>query len=260
MADDVQALTARLAADPTSLAFLALAEELRCRGQLAAARAIASGGVARHPHLADGYDVMGRILADQGEGDLAFDAWTTALRLSPEHIGAHKGLAYLAFRSNDLARVLRHLELAAQHDPSDEALVRAVERTRAQVAGGSPSAASPTGTPLGAGGPGTLLVDKQGRRLAGAILHPDGSEVSDTIAAQLAAVAREIARTARLLQLGVWSNLEVEGPDATWSLVAPTQDTILLAADQPGTPPGRLAMTAERAARQAGQWLESLGT
>ena len=109
---DIQALTAQLARDPASLVFLPLAEALRRRGQLDAALAIAQSGVARYPEMAGAYDLLGRIRSDRGEGDLAFDAWTTVLRLDPEHLGAHKGLGFLCFRAGDHSRSLRYLRRA----------------------------------------------------------------------------------------------------------------------------------------------------
>ena len=46
IADDIQALTAQLARDPSSLVFLPLAESLRRRGQLDAALTVALQGAA----------------------------------------------------------------------------------------------------------------------------------------------------------------------------------------------------------------------
>ena len=75
MTDDIRALTARLADEPGSLAFLELAEALRRRGQLDAAHKVARGGITRYPGLADAHDLMARILSDQGDLAGAFDAW-----------------------------------------------------------------------------------------------------------------------------------------------------------------------------------------
>lgn len=257
MTDEIRHLTARLAADPGSLAFLALGEALRRRGQLDAALTVAQQGLARYPDLADAHDLLGRIRSDAGEGDLAFDAWTAALRFTPTHLGAHKGLAYLAFRAGDTARALRHLELAAQQAPADTALTATVERARARLLGAEPPE-GPHAPPLDPDIPGTMLVDGKGRRLAGVILHPDGSDVSDAVAAQLAGVSREAARAARLLELGVWESVTADGPDARLHLAAPTPESILLAVDDPSSPSGRLPLIASRAAQTARRWLESL--
>jgi len=81
--DDIRTLTARVAEEPSSLAFLELGEALRRRGQLEAAHKVARGGLARYPALADAHDLVARILGDQGDLAGAFDAWVEALRLDP---------------------------------------------------------------------------------------------------------------------------------------------------------------------------------
>jgi tetratricopeptide (TPR) repeat protein len=128
--DDIQALTAQLARDPSSLVFLPLAEALRRRGQLESALTVAEQGAARYPEMGSAYDLVARIRSDRGEGDLAFDAWTTVLRLDPDHIGAHKGLAFLCFRAGDHSRSLRYLERAVELAPEDVALRGALDRVR----------------------------------------------------------------------------------------------------------------------------------
>jgi tetratricopeptide (TPR) repeat protein len=118
MADDIRAMTAELAGDPGSLVFLKLGEALRRRGWPEAALKVALAGTARHPALADAYDLLARVHSDLGDGEAAFDAWMDALQNDPSHLGAHKGLGFLYFRANDLARALRHLEIAREQDKS----------------------------------------------------------------------------------------------------------------------------------------------
>lgn len=104
---------------------------------------------------------------------------------------------------------------------------------------------------------GLLLVDAHGLRLGGGLMA-GGRDVADEVAAQLAGVSRESARAARLLELGEWESLAVECPGRNFHLSAPTGETVLLAARDPGTPAGRLALVAERATRAARRWLEQL--
>ena len=103
-----------------------------------------------------------------------------------------------------------------------------------------------------------LLVDGNGLRLGGGLRSPDGADVADTVAAQLAGVAREAARTARLLALGDWKGLAIEAPGGSCYLVAPTAETLLFTARGPDLPMGRVARLAERAAAEARRWLEEL--
>jgi tetratricopeptide (TPR) repeat protein len=130
VSDDIRTLTTRLAEEPTSLAFLELAEALRRRGQLEAACKVARGGLGRYPGLAGAHDLMARILSDQGDLAGAFDAWADALRLDPMNTGALKGIAFLYFRAGDAVAAIDHLQRAAEADPDDESIAQALARVR----------------------------------------------------------------------------------------------------------------------------------
>jgi tetratricopeptide (TPR) repeat protein len=130
VSDDIRTLTARVAEEPTSLAFLELAEALRRRGQLDAAGKVARGGLIRYPGLADAHDLLARILSDQGDFAGAFDAWADALRLDPMRTGALKGIAFLYFRAGDAAAAIEHLQRAAEVDPDDISIAQALARVR----------------------------------------------------------------------------------------------------------------------------------
>jgi tetratricopeptide (TPR) repeat protein len=286
VSDDIRTLTARLAEEPASLAFLELAEALRRRGQLEAAGKVARGGLGRYPGLADAHDLVGRILSDQGDLAGAFDAWADALRIDPMRAGALKGIAFLYFRAGDVAAAMDHLQRAAEADPDDESIAQALAKVRREARGMSPrrtpapppapepptvTAVAPPvavetaplaqpdpGSPFAEleGGHSLLLVDASGLRLAGSLRSPEGAETGDRVAAQLAGVSREAARATRLLGLGSWHSISVESADAHFVLVPPTTETILLAAREPSLPMARVALLAERAARTAKSWLE----
>ncbi|HKU63205.1 MAG TPA: tetratricopeptide repeat protein, partial [Gemmatimonadales bacterium] len=142
MSDEIRALTARLADEPTSLAFLELGEALRRRGQYDAAAKVARGGLSRYPGLADAHDLVARILSDQGDLAGAFDAWADALRLDPMRTSALKGLAFLYFRAGDTAAALEHLARAGEADPDDAAIPLAIARIERE-SGISPEAPTP---------------------------------------------------------------------------------------------------------------------
>jgi tetratricopeptide (TPR) repeat protein len=267
--DDIQSLTARLAEEPSSLAFLELGEALRRRGQLEAAYKVARGGLVRYPTLADAHDLVARILGDQGDLAGAFDAWVEALRFDPMRIGALKGIGFLYFRAGDVPAALDHLQRAAEVDPDDESIIQAVARIRQSTQPepqGPPNAPSNDYAPeLPAlsgnaqrsenGDHGSMLVDGTGLRLSGTVLGPGKEDLGDRVAAELAGVSKEAARTSRLLGLGTWHSIAVEAPEANLFLVAPTPDTLLLAVRESSLPMARLALVADRAAREAREWL-----
>jgi tetratricopeptide (TPR) repeat protein len=279
--DDIRALTARMADEPGSLAFLELAEALRRRGQLDAAYKVARGGVSRYPGLADAHDLMARVLSDQGDLAGAFDAWSSALQLDPMRTSALKGIAFLYFRAGDRNAALTHLERALEVDQDDPTIPQAISRLAAEpppapapaaeTASREPPAPAPVPAPPGARRAhglfeemdgveqGLLLVDGNGLRLGGRLAGEDGDAAGDRVAAQLAGVSREAARATRLLGLGSWHSIAVESPDAHLVLAQPTPDTVLLATRDPSLPMGRVTLLAERAARAARAWLEAEG-
>jgi len=279
VSDDIKTLTSRLADEPESLAFLELGEALRRRGQLDAAYKVARGGITRYPALADAHDLLGRILGDQGDLAGAFDAWAEALRFDPMRIGALKGIAFLYFRAGDTPAALEHLRRAAEIEPDDPTIRQAMERVKgagaAPASGPAPSAPEPEAFSVEVPPPtsahavngtsqvngridhGIMLVDGKGLRLNGTVLSPSNEDVGDRVAAELAGVSKEAARTSRLLGLGGWQAIAVESPEGNLFLVAPTPDTMLLTVRDPSLPMARLGLIAERAAREARAWLES---
>ncbi|MGE5803819.1 MAG: tetratricopeptide repeat protein [Gemmatimonadota bacterium] len=272
MSDDIRALSAQLAQDPQSLVFLRLGEALRRKSQLDAALRVATIGLERHPHLADAHDLYARILTDKHDYERAFDEWDMAVRIAPNHTGALKGLAFLYFKVGDLAQAEAHLEQARKVEPDDPSIDQAFEMIRG---GGKtlrpPSAAASPAAPAAATGAldearvfagldganeGLLLVDGAGRVLGGALRDSGGGDVTDTVAAYLAGVSQEAARTAKLLGLGAWNGLSAEGQHGNVHLAHPTSDALLLVVRERGMPLGRLSILAQRATAMARRWLE----
>jgi predicted regulator of Ras-like GTPase activity (Roadblock/LC7/MglB family) len=250
---------------------------------LDAAYKVARGGLTRYPGLAEAHDLLGRILGDQGDLAGAFDAWVEALRFDPMRTSALKGIAFLYFRAGDVPAAVEHLQRAAEIDPDDRSIAQALLRVQSgdlEGRGGTaPMPAQSTSTTLTAEpapaesqadtaviespfspeaeDQGLLLVDGNGLRLSGNLRSPDDEEVGDRVAAELAGVSKEAARTSRLLGLGAWQAIAVESPEGNLFLVAPTPETILLTMRDPSLPMARLGLIAERAARDARAWLGS---
>ncbi len=274
MADEIKTLSSQLAQDPDSLVFLRLGELLRQKGQFDAAHRVALTGLERHPHLADAHDLYARILADKRDYERAFDEWDMTLRIAPSHVGALKGLAFLYFKVGDVGQALAHLETARQHAPDDPGVAQALALAQGGGSGAARAAAAaaeelaPTG---GAAAPleearvfaglegaqeGLLLLDAKGQVLGGALKDPHGRDVTDAVAAYLAGVSHEAARTAKLLGLGRWTGVAAEGQHGHVHLTPPAGDALLLVVRDRAVPMGRLAIIAQRAAGAARRWLE----
>ncbi len=279
MADDIRALSAQLAQDPQSLVFLRLGEALRRKGQLEGALRVAMNGLERHPHLADAHDLYARILTDKHDYERAFDEWDMAVRIAPHHTGALKGLAFLYFKVGDLVQAEAHLEQARKVEPDDPSIDQAIAMMRKGVTPPTPEQRAAPSPPAAAAAPaaavsssgfdearvfagleganeGLLLIDGAGRVLGGALRDGSGADVTDRVAAYLAGVSQEAARTAKLLGLGAWNGLSAEGQHGNVHLAHPTPDALLLVVRERGMPLGRLAILAQRATTMARRWLE----
>jgi tetratricopeptide (TPR) repeat protein len=130
VAEDIQLWSEELARDPSSRAFVPLADTLRRRGQLDMARKVITRGLERHPRDGDAHDVMARIWADRGETARAMEEWAIALQCSPRHAGALKGLAFAHFQAGQLAEAERLLVEAVAADPEDASARVAIGRVR----------------------------------------------------------------------------------------------------------------------------------
>lgn len=260
MGSDIKALTKELAENPDSMAFLELAEGLRVRGQLLGAAKVLVAGLTRHPNLADAHDLYARVLVDMGHLRHGYEEWTAAIEAEPRHVGARKGLGFLCFRWGDLDGALENLELALAADPMDASVVQglrmvrdaAENATEDQVVEVRPSVFDG----LEGAQDGLLLVDKRGRVLGGGTTDAAGKNTSEDVAAHVSAGAHEAERTARILELGAWEWMAIDGPGGNLYLSRPNQDSLLVVSRDRSVPAGRLTLLAAKAAEAARQWLE----
>ena len=244
-----------LSPGPHGLAFLELGERLRQRGQFDAAATVALAGLGHYPMLADAHDLLGRIRAEQGDDVAATASWQAALECTPGHVGARKGLAFIAFRAHDFAAAERHLELAVSETPHDASLQAALDRVRRA----RPSTAREEAPRLDDPASGFLLFDGQGMRLIGGVGAGSNDATADATAAEAAGLSREAGRAARLLGLGSMRHLIVEGTGARFAILAVADDASLLVRRSAATPVGRLLAVGTRAAASAREWLGRLG-
>jgi tetratricopeptide (TPR) repeat protein len=261
VADEIGRLTAELARDPGSLAFLRLGELLRMQGQFDAAARVARAGLERHPDLVEAHDLYARIIADAGNTDGARATWEHVLSLAPRHVPALKGLAYLAYRDHDFEVALDLLETALSEDPSDETVVLALQTVRVAADRQDAEVRVRTGADIFAGIEGAehalMLLDARGLVLGGVLQDPRGLTVSDDVAAYVAGAAQEAERAGRLLELGAWESLECEGQEGHLHVSVPATDALLVVRRDRAVPAGRVALLARRAAGAARAWMEA---
>ncbi len=190
-------------------------------------------------------------------------------------MGALKGLAFLYFKIGDVDQAAAHLEAAQRAAPADASITQALAMARSGQRPAPAHAEPAAGEPLAAAAQpledarvfaglegaqeGLLLLDASGRVLGGALKDPGGRDVTDAVAAYLAGVSQEAARTAKLLSLGGWTGLAAEGQRGHVHLTPPTGAALLLVVRDRAVPMGRLAIIGQRAAVAARRWLEAQG-
>jgi tetratricopeptide (TPR) repeat protein len=279
--DDIRALSEELAADPSSLAFVALGESLRRRGELDVALRVALRGVERHPERADAHDLVARVSVDRGELERAIVEWETVLRLAPGDPGARKGLGFICFQLGRLEEAAAHLGVALAARPEDGSLAAALETVQAALAENVPAAPTETGVrparptiglpaemlrPEAEAGAlfddllegqrsAALLLDGDGLVLAGRYVSADGRDLAAIIGAQLSGVSDEAGRAMRHLGLGAWRQIIFETEAASVAM-APSQDGVALVAAARPTPLGFVRRVLDRAVERAAVWTE----
>lgn len=271
--DDIRVLSEALAADPASLAFVALGEALRRRGELDHALRVALRGAERHPERADAHDLVARVSVDRGELERAIVEWETVLRLTPGNPGARKGLGFICFQLGRLEEAAAHLGVALADSPEDGSLAAALQTVQAALAEAGTRASRPTiGLPMEMSRPeadagalfddlieGTrsaaLLLDGDGLVLAGRYVSADGRDLAAIIGAQLSGVSDEAGRAMRHLGLGAWRQIIFESEAASVAM-APSQDGVALVAAARPTPLGFVRRVLDRAVERAAAWME----
>jgi len=290
MADDVSRLSDELARDPASLVFVPLGEALRRQGQRDLALRVAVRGLERHPHLADGHDLLARIAVDRGELQRAFDEWDMVLRLVDGHAGALRGMGFICFQQGRLGEAEQYLSAAADAAPGDEGIVQALGNVRTARAPVEPAEQAPprlatiatrapdTGPAMDEAQPmhapdishdtrflfagvlsdvdqTALLLDSDGLVLGGAYLDAQANDVAQEVGAELSGVTDAARRATHHLALGDWSSIVFETEVAVVAMAPTTDDGLLVLATSRATPLGFVRRLLDRCAEHAARWL-----
>jgi predicted regulator of Ras-like GTPase activity (Roadblock/LC7/MglB family) len=264
MADEIRRWSEELARDPASLAFLLLGEALRQKGELETAQRVAVHGLKRHPHHADAHDLLARIYVDQGAIDRAVDEWEMALRMTPEHPGALKGMAFVSFQRQHFEEAEEYLRRASLGDAPDSgirAALDAVHRNSTSIDAPEVDAAADADPQLAFArvleteDRTALLLDGSGLVLAGAYLRPDGRDVAAEVGAQLSGISEEADRATRHLGIGEWTSIIFEAEAAVVAMAPAAEGGVLVVAASRSTPLGLLRRLLDRCADQARYWV-----
>lgn len=264
MSADIRAMSEQLAAEPSSLVFLPLAEQLLARGDLQHASRVARKGAERHPRRADVHDLVARIALAQGDAATAERAWKASLELATDFAPAHRGLAFLCFQQGRLDECAAHVEQAQRLQPDDPGLAQlASALADAQAAAEEPAPATPEvpaaasslfDAALAGSSQVALLLDADGLVVAGHYHTAEGDDLGASLGAHLSGVSDEAARAMRHFGLGRWTRIALESEAATVTM-APVGDGVTLVAAPRETPLGFVRRTLEQCAEIARRWL-----
>jgi tetratricopeptide (TPR) repeat protein len=128
--DDIRHLETRLAREPGSQAYAALAEAYRRAGRGQEAVALCRQGLERYPGYTTARFVLAKALLDGDEVEAAGVELEQFLEREPDHEPALRLAAECALRSADPERALAHVRRLAVLDPDDRPLqgqLRALE-------------------------------------------------------------------------------------------------------------------------------------
>ncbi|NIR95486.1 MAG: tetratricopeptide repeat protein, partial [Gammaproteobacteria bacterium] len=112
-----------VAKDPSSTAFVPLAEAYRQVGLLDDALEAARLGTKMLPHFSPGFSTMGRILGQMGRIDEAMSAYARALSLDRQSQSALVGLARLHLIRGEREQARKILKQAEEFHPDDDKIV-----------------------------------------------------------------------------------------------------------------------------------------
>lgn len=255
-------LSAEVASNPNSTAFVELAAAYRERGDLERAMRLCLRGLQRHPTHVEAHFELGRIYEARGERELALDEWGVVMQLAPEHLVVRLTLARLFIdegRRDEALAQLERAEAIAPGDPRLNELRRSLDATPAAHEDEVESGNGRVFDALGREHPGTLgvlLVDSEGQVLEGHMAAENG-DVLGALGANLIDARAEAERVASYLQLGELKGMVVESQNARLT-VSPVGRDVVIVATRTDLPAGQAAIVVQRAWDLAESYLSNL--
>lgn len=140
----IQALRAKLSADPSSRVFYQLAEELRKLERFEDAEEVLRGGIEHHPEYLSGLLSLGRVLVGQGKFADGIQVFEKALTKDPHNVVTARLLADAHFEVGSNLEAIKRYKLVRALHPQDEEVHERIEILEKRLEEGPPPAAEAT--------------------------------------------------------------------------------------------------------------------
>jgi tetratricopeptide (TPR) repeat protein len=253
----LQELSAEVATNPNSTAFVELAAAYRERGDTERALRLCLRGIQRHPTHVGAHFELGLIYEAHGDRELALDEWGIVRQLAPDHLPSRLALVRLYLDEQRLEDAEIELQAAQTLAPGDTTVTRLreqVENTRrdrtaaavADSAVGRPAAGLFAELEEGQTGTlGVMLVSGDGRVIEGRMTRR-GVESDRMLGVTLNGAKAEAMRVASHLGLGELLGMVIESSAARLT-VCPIDNGIVVVATRADIPAGQAARVVQRA-------------
>ena len=260
MRRSLRELSAEVATNPNSTAFVELAAAYRERGDLQRALWLCLRGLQRHPTHVQAHYELGCIYEARGERELALDEWSIVQQLSPEHLQARLALIRLYVEEGRRAEAESEIKAAHALAPGDPIVAELWNKLETIGDASTDSQEAGVFDDLVARSPGTLgvlLADAEGKVIVGH-MSQQGVESDMALAVNLNSARAEGARVASYLNLGDLKGLVVEGETARLT-VSSMGEHVIIAATSRDVPAGRAVRVVQRAWEVANSYLSENG-
>lgn len=248
----LQELSAEVATNPKSTAFVELAAAYRERGDLQRALWLCLRGLQRHPTHVEAHFELARIYRERAERELALDELAIVRQLAPDHVPSRLELITIYLEEGRRAEAERELQAVEELAPRDAMVERLRSRLRVSSRKGATGSSQGVFQALLEDYPGTLgamLIESDGAVLAGHIAAPNG-ETNGTLADNLSEARQEATRVASYLQLGEVQAMIVESPTVRIT-VSPLGNRAIVVATSSDIPAGQATLVGRRATELA---------
>jgi len=256
----LQELSAEVATNPKSTAFVELAAAYRERGDLQRALWLCLRGLQRHPTHVEAHFELARIYEERGERELALDELAIVRQLAPDHVRSRLALIEIHLDEGKRAEAERELQALEALAPQDPTVMRLRSRFRVSLRKSAADRSLGVFEPLVKDHPGTLgamLIDSDGVVVAGQI-PAKGREAKGSLAENLSGARQEANRVASYLSLGNVRAMIVESA-STRITVSPVGERAIVVSTSSDIPAGQATRVRRKAVELARSYLNKVG-